>query len=109
VAGTIAITSEDRWSVSSWAYHWVLDFLIHRVTDAKLAAALREIDDLNLGWVGLDDFDKSQREELLDLLANELVPDAEIRLVPEKANRDEWIDVIRPLQEIARSQIDARD
>ncbi len=109
MAGTIAITRDDRWSVSDWAYHWVLDFLIHRVTDPKLAAALREIDDVNLGWVGLDDFDKSQCEELLDLLANELVPDAEARLVPEKANRDEWIDVIRPLQEIARNQIDARD
>jgi hypothetical protein len=109
VAGTIAITKEDRWSVSNWAYHWVLDFLIHKVTDPKLAAALREIDDLNLGWVDLDDFDKPQCEELLDLLANELVPDAEARLVPEKASRDEWIDVIRPLQEIARNQIDARN
>ncbi len=109
MAGTIAITRDVRWSVSNWAYHWVLDFLIHRVTDPKLAAALHEIDDLNLGWVELDDFDESQRDELLDLLANELVPDAEARLVPEKANRDEWIDVIRPLKEIARNQIDARD
>ena len=109
MAGTIAITRADRWSVSNWAYHWVLDFLIRRVTDPKLAATLSEIDDLNLGWVQLVDFDKPQREELLDLLANELVPDAEARLVPENANREEWIDVIRPLQEIARNQIAARD
>ena len=95
--------------MSSSAYHWVLDFLIHRVADPQLAAALREIDSLNLGWVGLDDFDKYQREELLDLLANELVPDAEARLVPEKANHHEWIDVIRPLQAMARKQIGARD
>jgi hypothetical protein len=95
--------------VSSWAYHWVLDFLIHRVTDPKLAAALRDIDELNLGWVGLDDFDKYHREELLDLIANELVPYAEARLVTEKANYHEWIDVIRPLQAIARIQIRARD
>ena len=109
MAGTIAITREDRWSVSNWAYHWVLDFLIRCVTDPELAAALIEINDLNLGWIEFADFDKSQREELLDLLVYELVPDAEALLVPENVDREEWINVLRPLQEIARNQIDAAD
>lgn len=50
VAGTIAITREDRWSVASWAFHWVVQHLIDHVDDADAVRRLQEIEEYNLGW-----------------------------------------------------------
>lgn len=82
MAGTVAITRDDLWSVAYWAFHWVVEYLIDHVDDADIVSRLREIEDNNLGWVGLDDFSVEQRQKILPILQHEIVPDAERRLVP---------------------------
>jgi hypothetical protein len=104
VAGTVAITRDDLWSVAYWAFHWVVDYLIDHVGDADIVSRLREIEDNNLGWVGLDDFSVEQRQKILPILQHEIVPDAERRLVPQDPDRERAISVIRELADMARSR-----
>jgi len=101
MAGTIAITENDRWSVASCAYHWVLDYLINHASDPETVAELTEIDENNLGWVEIHEFPAAAREELLRLIVDEVVPDAERRLLPENSDRESAIDVIRDLRALA--------
>lgn len=101
MAGTIAVTKDDRWSTASWAYHWVLDYLIEHVTDSAVTSQLREIDEYNLGWVGLYDFAEPTRSEMVRMLADEIIPDAEKRLLPGKSEREGALDILRELQALA--------
>jgi len=101
MSGTIAVTFDDRWSTASWAYHWVLDYLIEHVADPEVTAQLREIDENNLGWVGLYDFPEPTRSEMLGILADEIVPDAEQRLLPGKPERQGALDILREVQALA--------
>lgn len=105
VAGTIAITRDDRWSVASWAFHWVVQYLIDHIDDADAVRRLREIEEYNLGWVGLDDFSEQQRRKILHLLQQEIVPDAEQRLLPQDPARERAISTIRELADMARFSI----
>lgn len=105
MAGTIAITNTEAWSVNSSAYHWVLDYLIEHVTDTEVKQQLQEIDEVNLGWVGLADFPEPHRSEMLRMPADEIVPDAERRLFLGKPDREKSIDVFRELQALARQHV----
>lgn len=104
MAGTIAITRDDRWSVASWAFHWVVQHLIDHVDDGDAVSRLREIEEHNLGWVGLDDFSVEQRQKILHILQREIVPEAEQRLLPQDLDRERAISVIRELADMARSR-----
>ena len=104
VAGTIAITQDDRWSVASWAFHWVIQYLIDHVDDADAVRRLREIEEYNLGWVGLDDFSEQQRRKILHFLQQEIVSEAEQRLLPQDVARERAISIIRDLADMARSR-----
>lgn len=109
MAGTIAITNTETWSVNSSAYHWVLDYLIEHVTNPDVKRQLQEIDDNNLGWVGLTDFAEPHRSEMLHMLADQIVPDAERRLFPGNPDREKSIDVFRELRDLARQHIQKPD
>ncbi len=103
MAGTIAVTRDVRWSVASWAFHWVVQYLVNHVDDEDVVSRLQEIEENNLGWVGLDDFSAEQRQKILHILRQEIVPDAEQRLVLEDPDREHAINIIRELAEMARS------
>lgn len=104
MAGTVAITRDDRWSVPSWAFHWVVEYLIDHVDDADVVNRLQEIEELNLGWLGLDDFSGEQRQKILHILQEEIVQDAEQRLLPQDLDREHAISVMRELAEMASSR-----
>jgi len=65
---------------------------------------LLEIKEYNLGWVGLDDFSEEQRRMILHTLQQEIVPDAEQRLLPQDPNWEHAISIIRELADMARSR-----
>lgn len=103
MAGTIAITADDRWSVGSPAFYWVLDELIERVTDGDAAEQLREIRDMNLGWVAVPDFTPAQRAEILRVLGHEIVPYTERTLAPDAPGRASRLAVVGELAAMARA------
>lgn len=105
MAGTIAITKTEAWSVNYSAYHWVLDYLIAHVSDPDVKRQLREIDEYNLGWVCIADFPEPHYSEILQMLTDEIVPDAERRLFPGKPNREKSIDVFRELRDLALQHV----
>lgn len=105
MAGTIAITNTKVWSVNSSAYHWVLDYLIEHITDPDIKRQLQEIDENNLGWLDLGDFAEPHRSEILLMLTDQIVPDAERRIFPGKPDREKSIDVFRELQALARQHV----
>lgn len=106
MAGTILLTDDDTWSVASWAFYWVLDTLVEHVADDELVRQLREIEQENIGMLGLHDFAPEQQQRILDFLRNDIVPEAERNLLPDDPNRERAIDVIRELATMARATTD---
>lgn len=73
----------------------MVQHLIDHVDDEDVVSRLREIEEYNIGWVELDDFSEEQRRKILHILQQELVPEAEQRLLPqaqdrERAGRPSW-------------------
>src|SRR5438874_597266 len=45
MAGTIELGDSSRWDVPSWAFNFVLDYLVRRLGGEPIAQELREIDE----------------------------------------------------------------
>ncbi|MGQ0837132.1 hypothetical protein [Actinokineospora sp.] len=101
MAGDIWITRETRWAANSSLYHWVLDFLIDHLDDPATVAGLEEIRDNNLGLVCAEDFPSPARVDLISVIRDQLVSDAETRLPGNMAERDEFITELRRLAHLA--------
>jgi hypothetical protein len=99
MAGTIAITPEDRWSAATWLFDWTVEFLADRVADPKLRDGLNEIVAENLGWLGLGDFGPDAEGEIRRLLSAELVSAAGIAFSETMPNRAGAINHLRDLAE----------
>ncbi|MFD7154308.1 hypothetical protein ACFV9C_06910 [Kribbella sp. NPDC059898] len=79
MAGTIELTSGIRWSVPSWAFEAVVEYLIDELAGDPAVETLKEVAENNLGWVGIDQFEDVQRVRILTLLRDGLMQHVEQR------------------------------
>jgi hypothetical protein len=101
MAGDVWLSREERWSVNSSLYHWVLEFLISSINDHRAVASLAEIRDANIGLVNVADFDPEVQHQVLDLLRDSLVHDAQTRLPPDMPDRQGFIAGLQELADLA--------
>lgn len=106
MAGTIFVAPNRTWAVASWAFHWVAEYLADHVEDKEATDYLREVIDSNMGLLSLKedtgDFSPPVRQQILNLLQHELVPDAERRLPTENFDREGALNLLRQLADLAR-------
>lgn len=105
MAGTIELTAGTRWSVPSWAFNMAVEYLIEKLTDDSTVEVLKEIDENNLGWVGVDRFDETQRVRILTLLRDGLVPYVEQHIQLDPTDPRTGIGHMRDLSELAGSTL----
>ena len=108
MSGTVALSQNERWSHQSWAYHWVLEFLMSNVSDREVVASLREIDRSNGKWIAIYEFNPSQRHEIFSLLTTSLVSDARRRLPRTWQEREIAITVFGQLADQSRKYVPNR-
>lgn len=102
MAGDVWLSKQAHWATNSSLYHWVLDFLISGVDDPTTVADLEEIRDANLGLVDLEDFDPIVQRRMLELLRQNLVPDAQSRLRKDMPDREGFIEGLEELANMAQ-------
>ncbi|MCE5290291.1 MAG: hypothetical protein LLG14_13785 [Nocardiaceae bacterium] len=105
MAGDIILADGDWWAAPSWAYHWVIEFLIPNVSQPDTVATLHEIDDNNLGSFRVEDLPESHRHEVYELLATRLVPDAAKRIQTTGEARQSNLEFLETLAERARAYL----
>jgi hypothetical protein len=101
MAGTIAVTPDNRWSAATWLFDWIVEFLASHVEEPELRSSLKEIVDENLGWLGLSDFGPKAELELRELLRTQLVDEANAKFSTTMARRDDAINYLRQLADAA--------
>lgn len=106
MAGTIFVAPNRTWPAASWAFHWVAEYLADNLTDKDAIDYLREVVDTNMGLLSLKedggDFTPRARHQILNLLRNNLVPDAEQRLPTENFDREGALELLQQLADMAR-------
>jgi hypothetical protein len=105
MAGTFELTAGARWSVPSWAFNVALEYLIESLAGDPVVGVLKEIDENNLGWVGVDRFENAQRVRILTLLRDGLVPYVERRIQLDPTDPTSGLGHIRELSELAGSTL----
>lgn len=96
MVGTMDVGSR-RWTAPSSIFYWVVDTAADRVPDLETVDVLREVSDLNLGWLDLDGVPPTARRSLLEVLVGlPSVAQVELPASPARA------DVLRQVQELAR-------
>lgn len=105
MAGTIELGGSSRWDVPSWAFNFVIDYLITRLGDEPIADELREIDEENIGFLNIGAFEPDVRAQILSLLRDGLVADGEKRLPEDLPGRAGGIARLGELAELAGSAL----
>jgi hypothetical protein len=95
MGGIVALPDGRLWSVSSAFFSWVVDRLAEGLEDPGLAARIDEIAEVNLGWLGLADYDADERDQLIAGLRG-LPRIAEERLTP-SADKTAMLSRLREL------------
>jgi hypothetical protein len=103
MAGDVWLSAKDRWSANSSLYHWVLEFWISSLNDPVVVDALQEIRDVNIGLVNLEDFDPKVQHQMRELLRDNLVKDAQMRLRADLPDRQGFIEALQELADLART------
>ncbi len=98
MAGTIIITKNNRWSVSSSAYGFVTIFLVKTFSgDIYIAPVVQAFYDENINCLNVDEFTPKRQRDILQALSTQLVPYAEEQLPKDIPNRESYIDTFRDL------------
>lgn len=97
--GGIVKIEDQRWSVSSGLFYWVVDTLADLVADPATERYLREVSDANLGWVQPDDLDTDGRSALADAMGR--LPEVARDQLPASPHRDEVLVLVDELAILA--------
>ena len=101
MAGTIELGDSNRWDVPSWAFNFVMDYLVRRLDGEPIAQKVREVDEENIGFLNLGEFVPTVRIQVLSLLHDGLVADAEQRFPEDLPGRAGGIAQLKELAELA--------
>jgi hypothetical protein len=101
MSGTIVFQHDTDWSASSGLFNWVVEYLANRVDDEQTQGQLWEISDHDFRWLNLDNLTPQGRAQVLSILRNEILAQAEENL-PETSIRGEAVNVIRELADLAK-------
>ncbi|HEV7465620.1 MAG TPA: hypothetical protein VGP96_04935 [Candidatus Dormibacteraeota bacterium] len=107
MAGTIALSPDIRWSAAGWLFDWTLRFIAQQVGDPGVSATLQEVIDENLGWVDMTALPPEARRTVVRKLRDELVSAAEGQLPATLPGRQQVLDHVRELSQLARRLPDA--
>lgn len=89
MAGVVFGLDGGAWHASSSVFAWALDALAQRSTDAELTRVLREVVDVNLGVLDVEDLTPAQRAELRT--AAQHLPDVGRVELPDTPARSELV------------------
>lgn len=92
----VGFENAGLWGTTRGMLGWILETLAGSVTDADLAAQLRELADLGLGLVSFEMVRRDQVPEMIDAIRTSLVPAAEERF----ADKPNVVDHIREFVEV---------
>ncbi len=101
MAGTVSVSADRRWSVSSGLFYWVINDIARHTSDVELARHLAEIDRENLGWFGLDDITPDQRREVHRVIAERLLSDGEREFTADLVARQSALGLLKDLVTMA--------
>lgn len=92
----IGFENAEPWGTTRGIFGWILETLADSVTDADLAAQLRELADLGLGLVSFGMVHRDQVPEMIEAVRTSLVPAAEERF----ADKPDVVDHVREFVEV---------
>jgi hypothetical protein len=104
MSGDIWLSKDVRWLANSSLYHWVLNFLIVSIDKPDTVRDLEEIRDNNLGLINIEDFDLGTQRQMVYLLRESLVPEAESRLRGDMEGRQDLLEALQELADMAKSR-----
>jgi hypothetical protein len=110
MAGAIVIASEQIWMASNSPFRWVVDYLLEKLGDGTAKDEIKSVADHGFDTLDLDNADQftpTDRVEILRVLRDHLVADAERRLPSDLGGRDEYLRTLAELAEQAGRQLSA--
>lgn len=100
MAGAIVMSPDQMWTASNSPYRWVVDYLLEKISDGPAKDEIKNIAEHGFGILDLsnpDQFTPDDRAEILRVLHQHLVADAEQRLPADLVRRDNYIGVLAEL------------
>ena len=97
MSGTIYIAENVEWSTNSLVFFWLMELISETVRDEEVATVLREISEANLKWLYFDDLDDRAQQVIRRYIRDDLMPNAESRLLPRTKERQIVIDSLKEL------------
>ncbi|MCU1691320.1 MAG: hypothetical protein JWM64_411 [Frankiales bacterium] len=96
MAGDVFLRDGSAWSMRSSVFYWVIDELAGLVFSSELARTLREISEVNLGILAVEDLPPDQRADFV--AAVRALPAVAAATLPQTPGRQA---VIAQVQELA--------
>ncbi|MBF8185535.1 hypothetical protein ITP53_07250 [Nonomuraea sp. K274] len=106
MAGTIGLSPDKVWTSAGWLFDWTVRFIAREVDDPRLTAAVDEILRENLGLLDLDRLPVTLRATVLRKLRDDLVPTATATLPDTVPERQEVLNYLGGLAQLARELSD---
>lgn len=104
MAGAIVMAPDEIWMASNSPFRWVVDYLMDKLSNGPAKDQIKTIADQGFDTLDLDDpdqFTPIDRTNILRILHEHLVSDAEQRLPPDVGGRDEYVRVLAELADQA--------
>lgn len=101
MAGTIELEPGTEWSAATWLYDLALTITADHLDSPALTQRLHEVVDSNFGWTNLADYAPLERNAILNSMRTHLVTAAQTRLPATVPNRDQALDLLQNLADLA--------
>jgi hypothetical protein len=104
MSGYISLSSDTGWQATSGLFRLVANFIADRGGSESLATQIHDMIEFNLPHqISLDKLSSADRHKVLKTLQDDLVMHAEETIPPSLDTRDELLDHIKELANLARS------
>lgn len=108
MAGVIVISPDQMWTASNSPFRWVLDYLLDKLGDGPAKDEVKNIADHGYDTLDLDNpaqFTPTDRTQILRILHDHLVTDAEQHLPIDLGGRGDYLSALTDLAEQARRNL----